>query len=437
MPPPLDFPEHGSPEADVLAEVEARMSKDPYPVERNFGVSYVGPPHDITESIRPLAAGSFFVEWARDMNPGADLFEKEAVRMLGSLLGHREAVGFITSGGTESNLLALRLARNIGAKSEPEVVLPTTAHYSFRLGAELLGLRLREVDVDDAMRPDMRQVERLLNANTVALVCSAPEGNYGQLDPVEEFADLAQRKGLYLHVDAAFGGFALPFLRELGYPIPPFDFSLPGVSSMMTDGHKLGLLPVATGFFLIRDEAMLDAIPAEFTGIHTITATKPGDHAVAAWSVMRRLGREGYRESARRLMEVVDIISKGIETSTASACSSALCSPSSTSPPIATTWNVSTWNCAAAAGAQPTATTAPRAASASPSTPTATSNTPTAGSPPSENPSRPYALDLKRQRGVHDCLVDAPRREPSASGYSPMARPAALAPAPAPPCAPA
>ena len=247
------------------------------------------------------------------MNPGADLFEKEAVRMLGSLLGHREAVGFITSGGTESNLLALRLARNLGSKSAPEVVLPTTAHYSFRLGAELLGLRLREVDVDDAMRPDMHQVERLLNANTVALVCSAPEGNYGQLDPVEEFADLAQRKGLYLHVDAAFGGFALPFLRELGYPIPPFDFSLPSVSSMMTDGHKLGLLPVATGFFLIRDEAMLDAIPAEFTGIHTITATKPGDHAVAAWSVMRHLGRKGYCESARRLMEVVDIISKGIE----------------------------------------------------------------------------------------------------------------------------
>ena len=314
MPPPMDFPERGSPEADVLAEVKARMSMDPYPVEQNFGVSYVGPPHEIAEQIRPLAAGSFFVEWARDMNPAADLFEKEAVRMLGSLLGHREAVGFITSGGTESNLLAMRLARNLGSKSEPEIVLPTTAHYSFRLGAELLGLRLREVDVDDAMRPDMQQVERSLNGNTVALVCSAPEGNYGQLDPVEEFADLAERKGLYLHVDAAFGGFALPFLRELGYPIPPFDFSLPSVSSMMTDGHKLGLLPVATGFLLIRDAAMLDAIPAEFTGIHTITATKPGDHAVAAWSVMRRLGREGYRESAQRLMEVVDIVSKGIES---------------------------------------------------------------------------------------------------------------------------
>ena len=391
MPPPLDFPEHGTPESDVLAEVEARFGKDPYTVERNFGVSYVGPPHPITEQIRPLAAGSFFVEWARDMNPGADLLEKEAVRMLGSLLGHREAVGFITSGGTESNLLALRLARNLGAKSEPEVVLPTTAHYSFRLGAELLGLRLREVDVDDAMRPDMRQVERLLNGNTVALVCSAPEGNYGQIDPVEEFSDLAQRKGLYLHVDAAFGGFALPFLRELGYPIPPFDFSLPGVSSMMTDGHKLGLLPVATGFFLIRDAAMLDAIPAHVTGIHTITATKPGDHAA-------QHGRSCATSDARATGSRPGVSWKSWASSakassalTVCGCWFARCWPSSTSRPIKTTWNASTLNCAAAAGAQPTDTTAPRAASASRSTPTATSNTPTDGSPLSKHPSRPSA----------------------------------------------
>ncbi len=313
MPPPLDFPEHGQPEAEVLDELAARAAEDPYPVERNFGVSYVGPPHPITERVRPLAAGRFFVEWARDMNPATDRLEKEAVRMLGSLLGCPQAVGFITSGGTESNLLALRLARNLHGQSEPEVVLPETAHYSFRLGAELLGLRLREVPVDAAMQPDMRQVERAITPRTAALVCSAPEGNFGQLDPVAEFADLAERRGLYLHVDAAFGGFALPFLRDLGYPIPAFDFSLPGVTSMMTDGHKLGLLPVATGFFLLRDAALLEAIPAGVTGIHTITATKPGDHAAAAWAVMRHLGRQGYRASTRQLMDVVRIVSEGIE----------------------------------------------------------------------------------------------------------------------------
>ena len=175
----MDFPEHGAPEEDVLADLAAHLTSDPYAVEKNFGVSYVGPPHAIVERVRDLTAGRFFVEWAREMNPATDLFEKQAVRMLGSLLGHPEAVGFITSGGTESNLMAMRLARNLAGVSEPEVVLPVSAHYSFRMAAELFGLRLREIPVDDAMRPDMSQVEQLLNQHTVALVCSAPEGNFG------------------------------------------------------------------------------------------------------------------------------------------------------------------------------------------------------------------------------------------------------------------
>ena len=94
------------------------------------------------------------------MNPGAYAFEKEAVRMMASLLGRPEATGFITSGGTESNMSAMRLARNLGGKAEPEIVMPTSAHYSFRLGAELLGIRLVETPVDEQMRPDMDAVKQ-------------------------------------------------------------------------------------------------------------------------------------------------------------------------------------------------------------------------------------------------------------------------------------
>jgi len=313
MPPPLEFPEVGAPESEVLNDLKDCLDQDPYTVEQNFGVSYVGPPHGIVERVRELTNGRFFVEWAREMNPGTDLLEKQAVRMLGSLLGHPDAVGFITSGGTESNLMAMRLARNLANKENPEVVLPVSAHYSFRLAADLFGLRLREIPVDNTMQPDMAEVEKAINRHTVAMVCSAPEGNFGQLDPIAEFAAIAERRDLYLHVDAAFGGFALPFMRDLGRTIPPFDFSLPGVSSMMTDGHKLGLLPVATGFFLVRDAAMLRAIPSESTVIHTITATKPGDHAAAAWAVMRHLGREGYRAAIGNLLDVVEIVCEGIE----------------------------------------------------------------------------------------------------------------------------
>ena len=313
MPPPMPFPGRGLPEEAVLDRLREHLSADPFEVENDFGISYVGPPHPITRRVAEVAAGKFFVEWARHMQPGTYQLEKEAVRMMASLLGAPEAVGFITSGGTESNMSALRLARNLAKKPEPELVMPESAHYSFRLGAELFGLRLREFPLGEDLKPKMSEVERLINRNTVALVCSAPDGDFGIMDPVEEFADIAQRKGLYLHVDAAFGGFILPFMRELGREVPPFDFSLPGVSSIMTDGHKLGLLPVATGFFLVRDEEMLKAIPAERTFIHTLTATKPGDHAAAAWAVMQHLGREGYRESARHVLELVETVSRGIE----------------------------------------------------------------------------------------------------------------------------
>ena len=313
MPPPEPFPERGLLDEEVLDGVRQRFKLNPYLVENNFGISYVGPPHPISRRVAELAAGTFFVEWAREMQQGTYQLEKEAVRMLASLLGNSEAVGFITSGGTESNVSALRLARNLAGISEPEVVLPESAHYSFRVAADLLRLRLRYASLNEDFSPNMDEVEALISPNTVALVCSAPDGSFGLLDPVAEFADLAQRKGLYLHVDGAFGGFILPFMRELGRDVPPFDFSLPGVSSIMTDGHKLGLMPVATSFFMVRDEEMLQAIPTQDTVIHNLTATKHGDRAATAWAVMRRLGRQGYTESTRHVLELVDLVTNGIE----------------------------------------------------------------------------------------------------------------------------
>lgn len=313
MPPPMVFPEEGLHEEDVLDGVRERMATDPFEIERNFGISYVGPPHAISERAAELAKGTVFVEWAREMFPGPYRLEKEAVRMMASLFNAPSGVGFITSGGTESNVSALRLARDRASKRRPEVVVPETAHFSFRLGAEVLGLRLREVPVDDQSRPDMDAVRRTINRNTVALVCSAPEGNLGVLDPIGEFSDLAVETGLYLHVDAAFGGFILPFMRELGRPVPDFDFHLPGVTSIMTDGHKLGMLPVATSFLILRDASVARAIPTEQTHIHTLTSTKPGERAAVAWAVLRHLGRNGYRDLCRRVLDITGLVADGIE----------------------------------------------------------------------------------------------------------------------------
>ena len=313
VPPPVPFPEEGLSDEDVFSGVSERLSRNLSEIDRNFATAYVGPPHLISGPVAELASGTFFADWAGYEQAGTFQLERETTRMMGALLGHPEAVGFITSGGTESNVSALRYARNIAGVSEPEVIMPESGHYSLRLGAEVLGLRMREVPVGEDFKPDMDQIESLINPNTVALVCSAPDGAFGLLDPVADFADLAHRNGLYLHVDAAFGGFILPFMRGLGRDVPPFDFNLPGVSSIMTDGHKFGMMPVATSFLVLRDEQMLQAIPTERTLIHNMTATKHGEHAAIAWAVLNRMGRKGYLESASRMFELLDLLVEGIE----------------------------------------------------------------------------------------------------------------------------
>ena len=311
--PVTPFPDQGTGEAEVIGGIRERLGRNPYDIERDFGNSYSGNPHPITHQLDELMRSTYFVEWAVDQQPGTMEIEREAVRMMASLLGAPEGAGFITSGGTESNLASMRLARAHGGQAQPQIVAPVTMHFSFRMGAELMGIELVEVDVDrNSFVPRIEDVERAITPRTVGLVCSAPAGGFGTIEPVEAFADLAQRKGLWLHVDAAFGGFMLPFKRELGHPVEPFDFALPGVTSMMTDGHKLGLMPIATGFFIVREPSLFDAIPTESTLIHTTSSTKPGSRAAAAWAVMKHLGRAGYRRSTAHLMDLVRMLADGI-----------------------------------------------------------------------------------------------------------------------------
>ena len=307
------FPDAGMPEAEVIAAVRALAGRNPYRQQQDFSNSYSGMPHPVTHQLDEMMRGTYFVEWAAEQQPGTLAIEREAVRMMASLLGRPSAAGFVTTGGTESNLASMRLARNRGGQAEPEIIAPVSMHFSFRLGSELMGIRVVEVDVDDdTYQPRIEDVEKAITPRTVGLVCSAPGGSFGVVDPVEAFADLAYRKGLWLHVDAAFGGFILPFMRDLGHPVEPFDFALPGVSSMMTDGHKLGLMPIATGFFLVREPEMFDAIPTDSTFIHTTSSTKPGSRAASAWAVMKHLGREGYQRSTAHVLELAKTIAAGV-----------------------------------------------------------------------------------------------------------------------------
>ena len=311
MPPPKSFPDKMIPEKVVIKRVEKMLSEN-IELEKNFGSSYCGPPHPFAIKVLNMSLNTTTISWAKSFFYGTYKMEKEAVRMMGSLLGAPEAVGFITSSGTESNLQAMRIARNLGKKKHPEVVMPTPAHFSWDLGGELFGINVIRVGWNEDGSPKMDEVEKAINKNTVALICSAPNAGLQRMDPVEEFAEIAEDKDLYLHVDAAFGGFALPFMREMGYDVPPFDFNLPTVSSIIADGHKLGMLPLTVSFSLFRDESYLKGIPIERTRIWTITSTKNGGLATAAWALFQYLGKEGYKQYLANVINMTKMIGKGI-----------------------------------------------------------------------------------------------------------------------------
>lgn len=312
--PPMEFPAEEMPEDKVLEELWAKLNKN-MPPQRNWMV-YGPESHPFAKKVFgiPEAIDSYSVEFYRQLYPGIHEMAQESIRMIGSLLGASDPAGFITTGGTEANLMAIRLARNLAKKSKPEFVVPYSRHYTFNLASELFGVKMRLVDVNEDYSPKMEQVESLINENTVALACSAPEGNIGSIDPVKEFSEIAEKKGLYLHVDAAVGGFILPFMRMLGYDVPPFDFGLPAVVSMTADPHKLGLTPRPSGAFILRNSSYLEAIPIEEVVIDTITASgRPGSATAAVWSLIKHLGKKGYTQLAKHMIELTKMLAVGIE----------------------------------------------------------------------------------------------------------------------------
>ncbi len=228
--------------------------------------------------------------------PGTQELECKVVRMLGGMLGDPSVHGYITTGGTESNIQAIRAARNSGMSTKPNIVVPESAHFSFDKIADILKMELRKAGLDDSFRVDPGSVESLIDDNTVAIVGIAGTTEFGQIDPIKELSDIAVERKLFMHVDAAFGAFVIPFLdREYD-----FDFRLPGVSSMTADPHKMGLCTIPAGGLMFRDPSHLEGLQTRTPYLtidtqHSLSGTHSGAVVAASYAVMRHLGMEGYR----------------------------------------------------------------------------------------------------------------------------------------------
>ena len=235
-----------------------------------------------------------------------------------------EVCGTLTSGGTESILMAMKVYRDWGRAekgvAEPEIIMPHTAHPAFDKSGEYFGIKMVHVPVSGPdFRVDPGTVEDLINANTVAIVGSAGNYPYGLIDPLGDLSDIALKHDIGFHVDGCLGGFILPWIEKLGYDIPPFDFRLPGVTSMSADTHKYGFALKGTSVVLYRNNNLrryqyfnVPDWPGGMYASPTAAGSRSGGLTAATWSAMIYLGQEGYLKAARSIMDVADRIKAGI-----------------------------------------------------------------------------------------------------------------------------
>ena len=328
MKPTFTIPKKGLSKESLFREMEEIQKADANWKEgRTWSLVYYGG-KNIDEIIKE-AYNMFF--HGNGLNPMAfkslRKFETEVVAMAASMLGGGEdAAGSMTSGGSESIFMAVKTARDYARCkfpeiTSPEMVVPESVHPAFEKAAHYLGIKPRRISLREDFRVDVAAVEKAITENTILMVGSAPAYPHGVIDPIAELAAIAQKKEIWFHVDACLGGFLLPFLKELGYDIPPFDFQVPGVFSLSADVHKYGFGAKGASVVLYRSrELRLHQFfvypdwPGGLFGSPTATGTRPGGSIAAAWAIINYLGKEGYLELAQTIMSVADALKKGISS---------------------------------------------------------------------------------------------------------------------------
>ncbi|MBV6391823.1 MAG: Cysteine desulfurase IscS [Anaerolineales bacterium] len=326
----MHIPQTGLSKPEILAILQAFKSRDmDWKAGKVF--CYVYNPGEDPAEVMKEAYLSFLSENGLDPTvfPSMLKVETDVVRMTINLLrGDENAVGHLTSGGTESIMLAVKTARD-KARAEkprvvqPEMVLPKTAHAAFHKAAHYLGVKPVIVDIDpQTFKVRAEDMEKAITENTILLVASAPGYSQGVIDPIAEVGKIAQRHNLLFHVDACVGGFHLSFMRKLGCEVPDFDFTVPGVTSISTDLHKYGYAAKGCSVVMYRNRdirkyqifACTDT--TGYTLVNpTVLSTKGGGPHAGAWALMNFLGEEGYKrivqatqDAAKKLMDGVNAI---------------------------------------------------------------------------------------------------------------------------------
>lgn len=325
----MHIPQTGISKQEIMTTLKAFKSRDmDWKSGRVF--CYVYNPGEDPAEVTREAYLEFLTENGLDPSvfPSMLKLETDVVRMVLNLLhGDSNAVGHLTTGGTESIMLAVKTARDKARAekphiTQPEMVLPKTAHAAFHKAAHYLSVKPVLVDIDPAtFKVRAEEMEKVITENTILLVASAPSYSQGVIDPIAEIGDLAQKHNLLFHVDGCVGGLHLSFMRKLGYAIPEFDFNVPGVTSISTDLHKYGYAAKGCSVIMYRSKdirkyqifACTDT--TAYTLINpTVLSTKSGGPYAGAWAVLNFLGESGYKRIIQTVQDAVKKLIDGINT---------------------------------------------------------------------------------------------------------------------------
>lgn len=294
---------------DVITEVEKALSEDFHFEDGKILGSMCTQPLDVA-----IDTHGMFIEsnlGNPGLYPGSKKLEKKTIEMMAALLNGKGVTGRVLEGGTEANLTALWIARNLTGKKE--VIFGRNAHFSIRKACDILKMIPREIPVDERHVMDVKEVGRHIGEDTAAVVATAGTTEFGLVDPIDKLAPACENKA-WFHVDAAWGGFILPFLEN----IPPFDFRNRGLSSMNTDGHKMGMSTIPSSVFLLRKEEDLQNIAFEspyLTSIFqtTVLGTRSSAGVASLYATILSLGREGYRRNVGECMRRTRSLARAVK----------------------------------------------------------------------------------------------------------------------------
>jgi len=327
------LPAEGIPRQEVLAEVRGLAEREArrWRGGRVSGAVYHGDEGHVAFLNEVYALQSQNNPLHADVWPSTSKFEAEIVAMTAGMLGAEAAgqsadvCGVVTSGGTESILLAMKAYRDWGRKEKgierPEIVAPASAHAAFDKAAEYFGMGIRRLPSAEDFRADVDGMRAAITPETVVLVGSAPPFPHGLVDPIEALSNLARERDIGFHTDACLGGFLLPWAEKLGYEVPRFDFRLPGVTSISADTHKYGYAAKGTSVLLFRNKELrrhqyfsVTGWPGGLYFSPTMAGSRPGGLSAACWAAMVSMGESGYLEAARRILETAAWIKQQIRS---------------------------------------------------------------------------------------------------------------------------